>query len=125
MCLFFRSPDLARPEVLLLEAPLVAVGFIVVQVLAHHLVFWFKQEVAEGAGHRLPAVVHWTGNEDRFHVSEGESVAGRKLTLVVGVLEVVVNVGHKVLHKMAPDVWHQGVVTLEFAAQHVQGDVWR
>lgn len=34
------------------------------------------------------------------------SVTGSKLTFIVGVLEVVVDVGHKVLHKMTPDIWH-------------------
>lgn len=53
------------------------------------------------------------------------SVAGRKLTFIVGVLEVVVDVGHEILHKMTPDVWHQVVLTLEFALQHVEGNVWR
>lgn len=137
---FFAS-DLPGCEVLLLKAPLITVGFIIVQVLPHHLVFGLKQEVTERAGHCLPAVVHWTNTKAQRHKmkasfflasqSEGElnvvvrsSAAGRKLTFIVGVLEVVVNVGHKVLHKMPPDVWHQVVLTLEFAPYHMEGGVW-
>lgn len=44
------------------------------------------------------------------------SAADGKLTLVVGVLEVVVNSGHKFLHKISPDVWHQVFFTLQFTA---------
>lgn len=51
----------------------------------------------------------------RNNVVLRDSVTGRKLTFIVGVLEVVVDVGHKVLHKMTPDVWHQVVLALEFA----------
>lgn len=123
---------------LLLKAPLITVGFIIVQVLPHDLVFGLKQEVTERAGHCLLAVVHWTNTkaEDEDIVflasqSEGElnvvvrsSAAGRKLTFIVGVLEVVVNVGHKVLHEMPPDVWHQVVLALELAPYHVEGGVW-
>lgn len=46
--------------------------------------------------------------------SEG-SAADRKLTFVVSVLEVVVNIGHKVFHEKAPDVWHQVILAPELA----------
>lgn len=59
----------------------------------------------------------------RNNVVLRSSAAGGKLTFIVGVLEVMVDVGHKVLHKMTPDVWHQVVLTLELAPQHVEGDV--
>lgn len=39
-------------------------------------------------------------------------VADKKCTFIVGVLEVVVNVGHKALHKMPSDIRHQVVFTL-------------
>lgn len=42
-------------------------------------------------------------------------MADRKLTFIVSVLEVVVDIGHKVFHKIAPDVWLQVVLAPEFA----------
>lgn len=53
------SSDLPGCKVLLLETPLVTVGFVILQVLHHDLIFGLKQEVTERAGYCHPAVVHW------------------------------------------------------------------
>lgn len=42
------------------------------------------------------------------------SAADGKLTLIIGVLEVVVNGGHKFLHKITTNIRRQGFFTLQF-----------
>ena len=113
-------------EVFRLKAPLLAVGFIVQQVLLHDLVFRLEQEVAVRTGHGPATLVRWSEERSDARMMGGKEQIQTgwcyikirigwqyKRTFIIGVLEIVVNSGHEFLHEMSPNVGHQVFLTLQ------------